>query len=105
MSILVSSPTLHQHFIDLSTDLQRAVFCLIHHNKETAIIFLTHAQKIYDDKLNPCEYKTSIFDSDLDIIWNKVCTDGVPENEEEVLRYADKLLTVACIVFNRTIVL
>lgn len=102
MNTLSTSLKNRRPFLDLTTDLQRVVFCVINNNRTSAFSFFSHAQKIYTEKIKDSAYKEAIFDRDLDIIWKKVCDTGLPEDKKSLYRCADKLLTVSSIIFNRT---
>lgn len=90
-----------RYYLDFTADLHRVVDCIINENSDTAVIFLKHADKIY--KNNLIQKSGSLyFPPRLRIIWNKLASTSLPKEKKARLFFADKILTLASILFIRT---
>ena len=88
-------------YIDFTADLQRVINCLINNNEKSAAIFFIHALEIYNKKILPV-IDVKYFPEDLHLQWKKLSCQDMPKTKKELLRFADKVLTIYTILFNRT---
>ncbi len=89
--------TYYLHFV---TDLRRIVFCMNNKDIDGAKAFLTHAHKIFEEKLK------QIMDGEskelrIDELWLNLYNNTFPATEKEQSNFCEKLLTLSSMIFLR----
>ena len=90
--------TYYLHFV---TDLRRIVFCMNNNDEDGAKTFMTHAHKIFEEKL------MQIMDGEskelrIDELWLDIYNKKFPTSKELQEKYCEKLLTLSSMIFLRS---
>ncbi|OGK16064.1 hypothetical protein A2774_01685 [Candidatus Roizmanbacteria bacterium RIFCSPHIGHO2_01_FULL_39_12c] len=88
-------------YFDFSSDLKRTIKCLVNKNSKTAAVFFQHADKIYREKIHP-SINEKYFPPQLQKSWLELSRQKLISDPEKQLLVADKILTIATIIFKRT---